>query len=166
MWHEDLKDEYTKLEQDAVWEERLILPSLEPLSPELSSTTSSSPAIGAHLNELLALVFPTDNQHRHRRVAPAGPDTEVRSRNEGRKNFPHSIRAQLLTWLDRHHDHPYATPDEITLLAHETGLSALQIRTFLVNNRARHLGRSTNGPKNRIVSRKPLAWPEDRQQLE
>jgi hypothetical protein len=166
MWHDDLKDEYNKMEQDVVWEERLILPALEPLSPELSSTTSSSPAIGSHFNELLALVFPTDNQTRHKRVAPARRDNETKSRNEGRKNFPYSIRAQLLNWLDRHHDHPYATPEEIMLLSHETGLSTLQIRTFLVNNRARHLGRSTNAPKKRITSRKPLSCPEDRQQLE
>lgn len=57
----------------------------------------------------------------------------------GRTRLPQSARELLDKWLDIHKNEPYLKPNDAEALAHLTGLTSLQIKTYVANARARRL---------------------------
>jgi hypothetical protein len=52
--------------------------------------------------------------------------------------LPEGVRRVMLGWFLAHSAHPFPTPAEKTELMRSTGLTAVQIRNWLVNQRKRH----------------------------
>uniref|UniRef100_A0A7S1VSX4 Homeobox domain-containing protein n=1 Tax=Sexangularia sp. CB-2014 TaxID=1486929 RepID=A0A7S1VSX4_9EUKA len=117
------------LEGSSRWE----VPLIEERAAEVAGVARAHEAILGHAAAVLAEVTEVATAH----AASPSVHFGVWEQGHADKVLMRPQRRVLLRWLRCNRSHPYASPDDVEMLSRSTGLSAKQIRNFLVNARRR-----------------------------